>query len=258
MAKSVRNKRGSRPSEVSERVDGGPPRRLIQVGVLDAFTCSVEHVPVQLPPSAQHLVAYLAVTGHRVTRRTLACTLWPDSDDARGLARLRNIIWKIGNIEPRLVVTGEHDVQLHPLVRVDLNQARESATRLLATAGTRPLTVPYRLLENDVLPDWDADWLSVERPAWKVLRLRALEAAARRLLAESRFYEAERACRSVIRAEPFRESAWLLLAENHVAEGNIGLALAELDRFAHLLRSEMGIDPNRGIREMMASIQGTG
>lgn len=257
MAKSVRNKGGSRPSEVSEIVDGMPSRRPIQVGVLDAFNCSAGRVPVQMPPSAQHLIAFLAVTGHGVTRRALACKLWPDSDEARGLARLRNLIWKIGGIEPKLVVAGEQDVQLHPIVRVDLNEARQLATRLLATDGAQPPTVPYRLLENDLLPAWDVEWLAVERSAHKVLRLRALEVVARRRLDESSFYEAEQACRSVILAEPFRESAWLLLAEIHLAEGNVGLALTELDRFAELLKSEIGIDPNPEIREMIASIQST-
>lgn len=258
MAKTVRDKGGSRPSHAGERADGNRSRRLIDVGLLDSFAIAVDREIVQLPPSAQHLVACLAVAGRSVTRRTLASRLWMDSEESRGLARLRNSIWKVGGILPDLIVSGEQEVRLHPLVRVDLDEARATATRLLATGGSQPTTVHQESLAHDLLPDWDVEWLTVERPAFRVLRLRALEVVARRRLQDSLLYEAEQACRAVITAEPYRESARLLLAETCIAQGNVGLALKELHSFADVLTSDLGIAPNDDIQELIARIQGSG
>lgn len=258
MAETVRDKRGSRRSSVADLADGESTRQVSDVHVLAAFEVAVRGVEVQLPPTAQHLIAYLAVAGRSVVRTTLASNLWLDSGENRALARLRNLIWKVGGIAPRLIVAGEQDVRLHPLVRVDLDAARATATRLLATAGAQPLFIPEGALDHDLLPEWDHEWLMVERQAFRVLRLRALEAVAQRRLTDSRFHEAEQACRTVIAAEPYRESVRLLLAEVCVAQGNVGLALSELVSFAALLESELGIGPNPEICDLMETIHATG
>ena len=44
---------------------------------------------------ATALLAYLAVTGERHRRETLATFFWPDSDQARAYAYLRNTLWEI-------------------------------------------------------------------------------------------------------------------------------------------------------------------
>lgn len=257
MANTVRAKGGSRPSHLGEGADRKRPPR-INVGVLGIFSVAVDDVNVQLPPSGQHLVAYLAVAGRSVPRRTLASQLWLDSEETRGLARLRNVVWKVNGIVPDLIMSGEQDVRLLPSARIDLTEARATATRLLANNGSHSSAISRGQLEHDLLPDWDAEWLVVERPAFKVLRLRALEVMARRGLEDSRHHEAELACRSVIAAEPFRESVRLLLAEVCIAQGNVGLALRELNHFAHVLRAELGIAPNREIQEMIATIHASG
>lgn len=258
MAETVRDKRGSRRSSVADLADGESTRQVIDVRVLDTFDVAVRGVEVQLPPTAQHLVAFLAVAGRSVVRTILASNLWLDSGEKRALARLRNLIWKVGVIAPELIIAGEQDVRLDPLVRVDLDAARAMATRLLATAGTQPPVIPEGALDHDLLPEWDDEWLTVERQAFRVLRLRALEVVARTRLTDSRFHDAEQACRTVIAAEPYRESARLLLAEICVAQGNVGLALSELTNFAALLESELGIGPNPEIRDLIETIHTSG
>ncbi|MGF1617930.1 MAG: hypothetical protein ACFCU2_09030, partial [Acidimicrobiia bacterium] len=90
MTNTFRDKRDSRPSHLGDGADGNRSPRLIAVGVLDAFSITVDDIDVQLPPSGQPLVGYLAVAGRSVPRRTLASQLWLDIEETRGLARLRN------------------------------------------------------------------------------------------------------------------------------------------------------------------------
>lgn len=258
MTNTFRDKRDSRPSHLGDVADGKRSPPLIAVGVLDAFSITVDDIDVQLPPSGQHLVGYLAVAGRSVPRRTLASQLWLDIEETRGLARLRNVVWKVSAIVPDLIISREQDVRLRPSARIDLAEARETATRVIATNGSQPPSIRRSVLEHDLLPDWDVEWLVVERPAFKVLRVRALEIIARRRLEDSRHDEAELACRLVIAAEPFRESARLLLAEVCIAQGNVGLALCELNHFDHVLRHELGIAPNHEIQEMIATIHASG
>jgi DNA-binding SARP family transcriptional activator len=165
------------------------------------------------------------------------------------------VIWKINVIVPGLVVGGELDTGLPRAVRVDFDDARDLATRLLSPTGGAVSGDAFEVLQQQLLADWDEEWLDVERRAFNVLRLRALEQVARDRLEASSFFEAERACRTVIAAEPYRESARLLLAEVCIAEGNVGVAIRELSDFTSLLHDELGIAPNHEIQDLVASIR---
>ncbi|MFZ0013863.1 MAG: BTAD domain-containing putative transcriptional regulator, partial [Acidimicrobiia bacterium] len=206
-------------------------------------------------PTCEQAVAYLAISGRSLARRTLIGHIWPDSDPVRCLARLRNVIWKINVIVPDLVVGGELDTRLHEEVRVDLDDARDLANRLMSSTGRVASVDTFDVLQHQLLADWDEEWLDVERRDFNILRLRALEQVARDRLEAACFFEAERACRTVIGAEPYRESARLLLAEICIAEGNVGVAFSELSEFARVLHDELGIAPNHEIQELVASIQ---
>lgn len=257
MADKVRTRGNSQPSQTAHPPNpAAGPRPALRIRVLDDFAISVAGVDFELPPTGQHLIAYLAISGRSVTRRTLVGHLWLDCDAIRGLARLRNVLWKVNSIVADLVAAGELRVQLHPAAWVDLEVARDAATRLLASEGYRSDPSDLALLQHDILPEWDEEWLDVERPAFTVLRVRALERIARRSLEDSRYFEAEQSCRAIIAAEPFRESARLLLAEVRIAEGNVGQAFNELAEFTQLLNDELGIAPNHDIQELVAAISG--
>ena len=223
--------------------------------MLGSFRVRVEGEEIDFPPIVQRAIAYLAVVRRPIPRNVMVETLWPEGPEARGRARLRNVIWKANSTVSGLVVSREMGVDLSHEATVDYSLARAACHQALGSGG-RPGVLPHDadLLFEDLLPDWDEEWLDSERRAYNMFRVRALEREARRLFHGGRFFEAEQACEAIIASEPYRESARLLLAELHLAEGNGGLAMQELVGFTELLRQELGVAPNGEIQRLISSL----
>ena len=212
-------------------------------------------VEVDLPPIVQRAIAYLAIVHRPIPRNVMVETLWPGSPPARGRARLRNVIWKANSTVPGLVVSREMAVDLSHEATVDYSEARAVCHQALGLDEHHGVfAYGAELLLDDLLPHWDVEWLDAERRAYSVFRVRALEREARRFFYGGMFFGAEQACEAIIAAEPYRESARLLLAEVHLAEGNGGLAMQELVGFRDLLRRDLGIAPNGEIQSLISSL----
>jgi DNA-binding SARP family transcriptional activator len=229
--------------------------KAVEVRVIGDFSVRVDGQDVVLPPSAQRPVAHLAVDRGPATRPRLAAALWPDCAECTALARLRNAVWKANRLVPGLVTSHGIRVALARDVTVDLDKARDLAQTVLAHADGEARDPRPDLFRFDLLVGWDDQWLEAERESFAVLRLRALEKLARINLDAARFYEAERACRWVIQAEPYRESAHLLLADVLLTEGNAGLALCRLDEFQRLLEHDLGALPSDRMRHLADALR---
>ena len=79
---------------------------------------------------------------------------------------------------------------------------------------------------DELLPDWDDDWLEDERERLGQLHLHMLEAQADRLAADDRFGLALDVALAALRIDPFRESAHRTVIRIHLAEGNLGAGLS--------------------------------
>lgn len=227
----------------------------VEVRVIGDFSVWVDGREIVLPPSAQRPVAYLAVNRGTLTRARLAAALWPDCAECTALARLRNAVWKANRRVSGLVTSHGIRVALARAVTVDLDEAHELARTLLIHTGVKLGNPRPDLLQFDLLVDWDDHWLAPERETFAALRLRAIEKHARLSLDAARFYEAEQACRWVIQAEPYRETARLLLAEVLLAEGNGGLALCQLADFQRLLEHDLGVLPSGRVRHLASALR---
>ena len=96
---------GCRPIERSEhggrrsagRRAAAPPLPAtgVHIELLDGFACYAEGTAVDLAPSAERLLAFVAVQGGRVGRGIVIAALWPDRDDQRGGGNLRSVIWRL-------------------------------------------------------------------------------------------------------------------------------------------------------------------
>ncbi len=106
------------------------------------------------------------------------------------------------------------------------------------------------LLEEDLLPGWDEEWLIVERERMRQLRIHALEALSIRLREQSRFGEAIDAALSAVAAEPLRESAQIALIEAYLAEGNVSEAARQKDAYRVLLDVELGLEPSGKVMDL--------
>jgi DNA-binding SARP family transcriptional activator len=220
--------------------------------VLGGFDLRVGPRPVRLSASGRRVLALLAIGGPALLRETLAGRVWEWSSQSRAHANLRNALWRIRRADRRLVETDHEQVRLGGDVTVDLHASVAEARRLLDRRHTCEAAADaVDLLETDILPDWDDDWVLLERERHRQLRVHALEALSIRLTDEGRFAEAIDTAYAAIAAEPLRESAHDVLIRAHLAEGNRGEATRQFAAYRRLLHDELGLPPSSRLEALV-------
>jgi DNA-binding SARP family transcriptional activator len=220
----------------------------VRLGLLHAFSLRCAGTRVRLPASAQRLLAFLALQREPVPRSQIAAVLWPEATTDHASGSLRSVLWRLGRIHRRgLVVCGE-GLRLGDHVDVDVDRAWASVTRLLD--GER--LVPADDLAHDILPDWDDEWVRVERDRFRQARLHALEMLSRQLAGEERYGEAVGAAMVAVAADPLRETAHRALIAAYLAEGNRGQALNQYRDCHRLFRDGLGMPPSPALETLIS------
>jgi DNA-binding SARP family transcriptional activator len=111
------------------------------------------------------------------------------------------------------------------------------------------------LLDEDLLPEWDEDWLRKGQEVFRERRLRALEAMTARLSDAGRHWQAVEAGLEAAVAEPLRESAQRALVKAYLADGNWGEALRQYRSFRDLLVAELGVEPSPEFLELITPLR---
>jgi DNA-binding SARP family transcriptional activator len=233
----------------------GRHRPRTHVHVLDSFSVLSDREIVALPMSSRRVVAFLALRGHPVLRLHVAGSLWLDSPEERGFANLRSALWRIHRSGVELVESRGDMLQLGAGVRVDLAEATALARRLI---GSVPMgagaDVDWGLLSSEVLPDWDDDWVLVEREHFRNLSLQALESLCEHLTAQGRLRRALEVGLAAFARDPLRESAHRLLVRIHLADGNHFDALRQFRLYRDLVRTRLGIEPSPQMFELVRGL----
>ena len=189
--------------------------------LLDCFalTCDGRHISV--PRSAQRLLAFLALHLQPLRRAHVAASLWLDSPEERAFASLRSALWRLQQAGGDVIDVRGVQLALAPSVRVDYRDAACLSRALLDRAATdvHP-AIAWGALTGELLPDWDEDWVSVEREYHRHLSLQALEALSERMLAAGALPQALDVALAVFAREPLRETAHRLMIRVHIADGN--------------------------------------
>lgn len=229
--------------------------RQIELRVLGTFELRIHRLAVQVAPSVERLLAYLALRSGPATRLKLAGVLWTDHPEQRAMANLRSAIWRAGRTPASLLRIQGELVALAPEVSVDLKEAHELARRLRDGASIRASRADLERLESsgEVLADWYDDWVLIEREQFRQLRLQALEQVAARLARECDFGRATDAALAAVGLEPLRESAQRALISVHLAQGNRAEAVRQFDRFRQQLADELDLEPTPSLRELIGS-----
>lgn len=209
--------------------------------LLGRFRLLVAGHPRSLPTQAQRLLALLAVRRPAQSRSALAGTLWEDVPEARAQANLRNAVWRVRAVDGALLCCTRREVALDADLDVDLRDARTYAHRLMRGDVTEPDTRAVTVLEDDLLPAWDEQWLVIERERQRQVRMHALEALSGSLCRLGRYPEAITAAFAAVSAEPLRESAQRALISAYLGEGNVSEAIRQLTIYDRLLGAELGI-----------------
>lgn len=226
----------------------------LRLSLLGDFRLVATGAERSLAAGSRRLLVLLALMGQRMRRSAVAGTLWPDADDARAGASLRSALSRLGHSSGQLVCVSGTVLALDPAVRVDLQEAKAEARRLLADEA--PLSPADRrgettaLLSLELLPGWYDDWVLIEAETWRQLRLHALEALSVRLTVAGCHAAAILAALAAVSADPLRESARSVLIRGYLAEGNRSDALREFGRYRQLLRGSLGVEPSPRLRAL--------
>ena len=222
-----------------------------RIDLLQGFEAVEGRRAIPLPLVSQRLLALLALSDRPQTRVHAAGVLWPEADERHASANLRSALWRLSGIEPPLVVR-DPSLRLSPGITVDVRTAYALAARVLEPAV--PLSDlgpdPTAWFVDDLLPDWNEDWVLIERERFRQARLHALEALCDRFSEAGRMMHAIQAGLAAVTADPFRESAHRALIRTHLREGNRSEALRQYSSYRRILDEELGIEPTAALSEM--------
>jgi DNA-binding SARP family transcriptional activator len=220
-----------------------PPATGVRLALIDAFELRCEGEPLPLPPSAQRVIAFVALHDHPLLRDYVAAALWLETSDDRACANLRSALWRLHRPGHELIRSTSRQLSLAPAVSVDYRETTALAHRILCGSQSDD-DFDEAVLFGDLLPDWYEDWVLIERERFRQLRLHALEALCERRMAAGRLRQALEAALAAVAAEPLRESAQRTLIKLHLAEGNYAEALREYQLYRELLNDRLGLEPS--------------
>ena len=229
------------------------PRARIEL--LDGFELRYDGVAVDLPLSAQRVLAFVALQDHPVLRSFVACKLWVESSEDLAGGCLRSALWRLRKSGFDLIDIAGPKVRLAPGVEVDVREAVEWARRVVEDRNdaTSNGSNGCRAI-GELLPDWYEDWVLLERERLRELHAHALEVMSSRLIAGKRYGEAMETAQAVLRLEPLRESAHRLLIRVHLAEGNQTEAIRHYSLYRRLLRDGAGLAPSSQMLDLVAPL----
>ncbi|GAA1954781.1 hypothetical protein GCM10009776_15930 [Microbacterium deminutum] len=231
------------------------PAALIRL--IDGFECSAGAEALDLPPSCQRLIAFLAIWERPVLRGFVSGSLWPDSDAEHANACLRSALWRLHGLGPGFVQVTPVHLALDPRVGIDYREAVAWSRSVLS--GTEPLPMAWTLneisgLARELLPDWYDEWVQQARERFRQLRLHALETLCTRLARAGRYGEALLAGLAAVAIEPLRESAHRSVIDVHLAEHNQVEALRQYRVYEQLLRTQLALRPSAELRHLVDEV----
>ena len=224
----------------------------VRVQLLGGFGLRCDGRRVELPLSAQRLVAFLALQEAPLLRLYVAGVLWPDTSEKRSYANLRSALWRLRRSGFEIVEAKGANVQLAQGVVVDARESAALAKELLVGNGGTLPPDGTRALDSDLLPDWYDDWVVGERERLRQLRLHALETLSERLADNGSFALAADAGLAALRHDPLRETANRALIRTFIAEGNPAEAVRHYRTYRGLLERELGLEPSDEMKELLA------
>jgi DNA-binding SARP family transcriptional activator len=228
------------------------PADTVRLTLTGEFELTIDGRRRAIPHSVERVLAYLALTGHPVSRTRLAGALWIDVPEQRAASNLRTTLWRVGRVGDRVLAANPDRLQLSAGVGVDVVDLASLSKRLIREPQPADLTqLPFLLEHAEVLPDWEEGWIAADRERFRLLRLEALEQAASALIDQDRFGEALVSAIACVQSEPLRESARRLVVRVHVAQGNLAQALRTYREYRVLLGAELGIQPSRLMQQLI-------
>jgi DNA-binding SARP family transcriptional activator len=202
------------------------------------------------------LLAYLVLSRSRtVGREELIGALWPDNAPLSQDGALRTLLSRLRSALGSEVLVGRDELvlELPEPAWVDfeaasghIGMAQEALEAGDARRAWALAQVPINVASRGLLPGAQATWLDARRRDLEDIHLQALELIGRAglLLGGTQVSSVERAARSLIGAEPYRETGYVLLMQALQAQGNVAEGMRVFEQLRRLLREELGTAPS--------------
>jgi predicted ATPase/DNA-binding SARP family transcriptional activator/tetratricopeptide (TPR) repeat protein len=202
------------------------------------------------------LLAYLVLHRARhVGRDELIDALWPDQPPVSQDAALRTLLSRLRSSLGASTLAGRDELilTLPEPVWIDVEAAAAEVARAVdaleggdARRAWALAQVPLNIASRGLLPGSQATWLEPPRRELEAVRQQALEVIGRAglVMGGTQLQSAERAARTLIETQPYRESGYVLLMEALAARGDVAEAMRVFDGLRTLLRDELGTAPS--------------
>ena len=213
----------------------------------------------ELPGRKGQLLAYLAVNRQRAVRREeLIDALWPTNPPLRPEAAFATLLTRTRASVGHATISGSSHLRLElgdgASIDWEVAQAAADAARARLTGRDPAGAVAsadegLAIIARGFLQDHEAAWIDDRRRELDELRAPLAEVLARAALAlgGEHLAAAERAARTMIEQNPFRETGYAVLMEVLAAGGNEAEAMRTYDRLRALLREHLGLTPSPAV-----------
>lgn len=195
------------------------------------------------------LLALLALNGPTLRSRA-ASLLWPDLDGKAARSNLRQRLFRLHRLTTRPLLLADKTLRIAGTAAVDLHGAR-------ALLAASPEACTGELLGGHDYSDSDTldEWVQAAREEWRRERLNALAAEASRCEAAMQIVDALNYARRIVAEDPLHEHGHRRLMRLHYLRGDRSAALNAARQCEDVLRSRLGLTPDRETLQLLALIE---
>jgi len=247
----------------------------LSIFVLGSPRFEVDGVSIDLPRrKATALLVYLAVTDERQRREMLATLFWPDSDQTRAYAYLRNTLWEINRtLGEDWLLTDRETVGLNPVAEIYLDLQDFHALLKQVVLHTHPtdegcqecakvLEAATQLYRGDFLsgfglhdsPAFD-DWQFFQAEETRQALMDGLVRLIRMQVSNHNLEHALEYARRWSNLDPINEEAHRELMQLYAWTGQRNAAIRQYQECQQILKQELNIEPEAATTELFERIQ---
>jgi DNA-binding SARP family transcriptional activator len=242
----------------------------VRLSLLGAFSCTIGGREVTFPTrGVERLLAYLILKRGRPTpRRTLAGTLWPDSDDPRAAKNLNTTLWRAKGTLADRMVTNIHFRSDHARISLEIQDAEIDAIRFQDFVAKRPLlSGPARARElnramelygGDFLEGLDDEWIVSERAGFRSQYLSLLRELVDTCIESTEYSEGLIQARRLLELDPLDEGSHRRVMLLRFLSGDRSGALMQYRLLTDILSAELGIEPSQESRDLWLRMRSSG
>ena len=224
------------------------------------FSIAVRGAPLRLhQPRLQQLLAYLLLYRQQPqSRRHIAFTFWPDSNEKQALPNLRKQLHRLGQLLPELprfleVTTTTLQWRRDAPAQVDViefEQYHALGREDWQGVGIEDLEKAIGLYRDDLLPQFYEEWLNGPRQQLHQHHVAALTALAKRYEERRDYRTALNWTRRLLQRSPLQEAVYRRLIRLHLLLSDRAAALQAYHQCATQLAEELGVEPGPDTKEL--------